>query len=99
MCGIILVRLLIIASPSCFLKKRYLYFVYKDMICSCAEISSETNNRDHSRFLNVPPVVYSGYWTGTWRRQHVVAHEAVTRGHRGVCFRSVVVNGGECRYI
>ena len=80
-----------------FSNKIYLYFVYKDMIRSCAEISSETNNRDYSRFLNVPPVVHSGYWTGTWRRQLVVAYEAVTSGHKGVCFRSVVVNGGECR--
>ena len=40
-----------------FSKKIYLYFVYKDLICSCAEISSETNDRDYSRFLDVPPVV------------------------------------------
>ena len=48
------------ASPDyriMFSKKIYLYFVYKDLICSCAEISSETNDRDYSRFLDVPPVV------------------------------------------
>ena len=48
-------------------KKRYANFVFKDLICSCAEISSESNDRGYySRFLVVPPVVYSGCWAGTW---------------------------------
>ena len=61
---------------------------YDIPVCSYAEISSETNDRDGSRFLDVPPVVYSGCWAGTWRRQLVVAFEAVTSGKKGGCFRS-----------
>ena len=83
-----------------FSKKRYLCFVYKNLICSCAEISSETNDRDYSRFLDVLPVVYSGCWAGTWRRQLVLAFEVVTSGLKGVRLFSVkwgemVVNRGE----
>ena len=79
-------------------KKRYLYFVCKDLICSCAEISSETNDPDYSRFLDVPPVVYSGCWAGTWRRQLVVVFEAFTSGQKGVpwyVFGQVGGNSGQ----
>ena len=62
---------------------------------SCAEISSETNDRDYSRFLDVPPVVYSGCWAGTWRRQLVVALRLSQAVKNGYAFGQVGGNGGQ----
>ena len=93
--GIIPVRLLIIAS-SCILRRdTFTSSVKIPYICTCAEISSETNDCEYSRFLHIPPVVYSGCWAGTWRRQLVVAFEAVASGKEGVCFGQVGGNVGQ----
>ena len=67
------------------------------MICtsSCAEISSDTNDRDCSRFLDVLPVVYSSFWAGTWRRHLVVAFEAVIVVKKGYVVGQLGANGGQ----
>ena len=76
-----------------FSKRRYCLLIFDK--CSCADISSETNDCDYSRFLDIPPMVYSGCWAGTWRRQLLVAFEAVTRGMFSVKWGKIVVDRGE----
>ena len=74
-------------------KKSYLYFVCKYLICIVVPrfLRKQTI---YLRFLHVPPVVYSGCWAGTWRRQLVFAFEAVTSGQKGYVFGQVGGNGG-----
>lgn len=56
-------------SPIIVLSKVYRHnlFVYKYLIWSCVVFFSGTNERDYSKVLDVPPMMYTECWVVTWK--------------------------------